>query len=94
MDDVATAHSENSNLRKIQQKLLQWEKKDCSLSQLTAFQIEMIDKLSDRMQLTCTTASDEVMKKKQIVKIDSQTKNNYITFVAGEGKFGCQHCRK
>lgn len=55
MDDVATAHSENSNLRKIQQKLLQWEKKECSLSQLTPYQIEVIDKLNDAVQLTCRT---------------------------------------
>lgn len=47
MDDVATAHSENLNLRKIQQKLLQWEKKECSLSQLTQYQIDAIDQLNE-----------------------------------------------
>lgn len=50
MDDVASARSENSNLRKIQQKLLQWDKKDVSLAALTPFQIDVIDQLNDCLQ--------------------------------------------
>lgn len=50
MDDVASARNENLNLRKIQQKLLQWEKKDCSLSPLTQFQIDVIEQLNECLQ--------------------------------------------
>lgn len=57
MDDVATAHSENLNLRKIQQKLLQWEKKECSLSQLTQYQIDAIDQLNE-CQLSIQKSAD------------------------------------
>lgn len=59
MDDVATAHSENLNLRKIQQKLLQWEKKECSLSQLTQYQIDAIDQLNESQQQKPIDASAE-----------------------------------
>lgn len=47
MDDVALVRSENLNLRKIQQKLLQWEKKECSLSHLTQNQIDAIELLGE-----------------------------------------------
>lgn len=61
MDDVASAHSENLNLRKIQQKLLQWEKKECSLSQLTQCQTDAIDQLTECVQQkTAASASDVV----------------------------------
>lgn len=61
MDDVAFVRSENSNLRKIQQKLLQWEKKDCSLSHLTQNQIDAIDLLSElQLRKTTSTSSDKV----------------------------------
>lgn len=60
MDDVASVHSENLNLRKIQQKLLQWEKKECSLSQLTQYQIDAIDQLNECVQQNTTTTSDVV----------------------------------
>lgn len=62
MDDVASVHSENLNLRKIQQKLLQWEKKECSLSQLTQSQIDAIDQLNECAQqnTAASKASDEV----------------------------------
>lgn len=45
MDDVASARSENANLRKIQQKLLQWDVKDQPLAPLTPFQLDTIEKL-------------------------------------------------
>lgn len=60
MDDVASAHSENLNLRKIQQKLLQWEKKECSLSQLTQCQADAIDQLVESLQQKSTLSSDVV----------------------------------
>lgn len=50
MDDVASARNENLNLRKIQHKLLQWEKKDCSLSPLTQFQNDAIEQLNECLQ--------------------------------------------
>lgn len=46
MDDVASARSENANLRKIQQKLLQWDMKDQPLAPLTAGQHDCIEILS------------------------------------------------
>lgn len=61
MGDVATAKSENLNLRKIQQKLLQWEKKECSLSQLTQFQIDTIDQLNDCLQQKPSDPSSELV---------------------------------
>lgn len=44
MDDVASAHTENSNLRKIQQKLMQWEKK---LAPLSNNQLNWFDRLQE-----------------------------------------------
>lgn len=44
MDDVASAHTENSNLRKIQQKLMQWEKK---LAPLNTNQLNWFDRLQE-----------------------------------------------
>lgn len=44
MDDVASAHTENSNLRKIQQKLMQWEKK---LAPLSINQLNWFDRLQE-----------------------------------------------
>lgn len=64
MDDVAFARSENSNLRKIQQKLLQWEKKECSLSHLTQTQIDAIDLLSELQLRKSTANSPEKVKVK------------------------------
>lgn len=67
MDDVATAHSENLNLRKIQQKLLQWEKKECSLSQLTQYQSDALDRLSEcQQQKSEASASDVVCRPNKI----------------------------
>lgn len=60
MDDVASVHSENLNLRKIQQKLLQWEKKECSLSQLTQCQIDAIEQLNEDLHQKSSTSSDAV----------------------------------
>lgn len=64
MDDVAFVRSENSNLRKIQQKLLQWEKKECSLSLLTQTQIDAIDLLSELQLRKSTANSPEKVKVK------------------------------
>lgn len=50
MDDVASVRSENANLRKIQQKLLQWEKKENQLAPLSAIQLEVLDKLQDLLE--------------------------------------------
>lgn len=68
MDDVATAHSENLNLRKIQQKLLQWEKKECSLSQLTQYQTDALDRLNECQQQKSETSASDV--------VSSPTKSN------------------
>lgn len=46
MDDVASARTENANLRKIQQKLLQWDMKDQPLAPLTTGQHDTIELLS------------------------------------------------
>lgn len=43
MDDVASVRSENANLRKIQQKLVQWDK----LAPLTNEQLSAIDRLQE-----------------------------------------------
>lgn len=55
MDDVASVRSENANLRKIQQKLLQWEKKGNQLAPLSNAQLEVIDKLQDLLETTSST---------------------------------------
>lgn len=47
MDDVASVRSENATLRKIQQKLLQWEKKENPLAPLTAQQLSAIERLQE-----------------------------------------------
>lgn len=63
MDDVASARNENLNLRKIQHKLLQWEKKDCSLSPLTQLQNDVIEQLKECLQQKSPqTTSKEVSK--------------------------------
>lgn len=41
--DVATVRSENANLRKIQQKLLQWD----SLAPLTTNQLDFLEQLNE-----------------------------------------------
>lgn len=41
--DVATARNENANLRKIQQKLLQWD----TLAPLTTNQLDFLEQLTD-----------------------------------------------
>lgn len=61
MADVESAHNENLNLRKIQQKLLQWEKKDCSLSQLTDFQIDAIEQLNESQQQKSNNSAAELV---------------------------------
>lgn len=70
MDDVASAHSENLNLRKIQQKLLQWEKKECSLSQLTQCQIDIIEQLNESGQQKAINSTSKLVSDKyqQLVK--------------------------
>lgn len=47
MDDVASARTENANLRKIQQKLLQWDGKDQALAPLTAGQLDALERLAN-----------------------------------------------
>lgn len=45
--DVATVRSENANLRKIQQKLLQWDAKEKSLAPLTSNQLDFLEQLTE-----------------------------------------------
>ncbi|XP_031626392.1 conserved oligomeric Golgi complex subunit 3-like [Contarinia nasturtii] len=73
MDDVASAHSENLNLRKIQQKLLQWEKKECSLSQLTDYQIDAIEQLNEPQQQTTNDSGPELN------SADDLNSNEYVS---------------
>ncbi|KAH8260281.1 hypothetical protein KR026_008797 [Drosophila bipectinata] len=47
MDDVATAHSENENLRKIRNRLMQWESKTDPLAALSIQQEEHLDVLTN-----------------------------------------------
>lgn len=47
MDDVASARTENANLRKIQQKLLQWDGKDQALAPLTSSQLDALERLAN-----------------------------------------------
>lgn len=56
MDDVASARSENANLRKIQQKLLQWDNKDKPLAPLSTSQLDAIENLT----LLCTGSNADV----------------------------------
>lgn len=56
MDDVASVRSENANLRKIQQKLLQWEKKENQLAPLSSLQLDVIDKLQDLLETANLTS--------------------------------------
>lgn len=78
MDDVASAHSENLNLRKIQQKLLQWEKKECSLSHLTQCQIDAIDQLNECSQHKIAETSSKLVSSNRI----SQIVHNFYDFYA------------
>lgn len=52
MDYVASARTENAKIKKIQQKLLQWEIKDQALAPLTALQQEAIEHLSQQCNFT------------------------------------------
>lgn len=51
MDDVASARTENANLRKIQQKLLQWDVKDQPLAPLSARQLDALEALGSAPQV-------------------------------------------
>lgn len=57
MDDVATAQSENENLRKIRNRLMQWESKTDPLAALSAQQEEHLDVLSNLWRDEETTVS-------------------------------------
>lgn len=57
MDDVASVRSENANLRKIQQKLLQWERKENPLAPLTLQQSTVIDRLQEILDGDCAEVS-------------------------------------
>lgn len=46
MDDVAQIRSENANLRKIQNKLVQWDSADNPLAPLTQYQTDVIHTLA------------------------------------------------
>lgn len=80
MDDVASAHSENLNLRKIQQKLLQWEKKECSLSHLTQHQLNAIDQLNECLQHKSAIPSREVV---SVIKTQSKISNEMLIIFCG-----------
>lgn len=56
MDDVASARSENANLRKIQQKLLQWDNKDKPLAPLSTSQLDAIENLT----ILCAASNADV----------------------------------
>lgn len=62
MDDVASAQNENLNLRKIQQKLLQWEKKECSLAHLTQYQMDAVDQLNECFQQKSSISNAELVR--------------------------------
>lgn len=57
MDDVATVRSENANLRKIQQKLLQWEKQEQPLAPLSSEQLSAIGRLQELWDDLATNVS-------------------------------------
>lgn len=57
MDDVASAQSENENLRKIRNRLMQWESKTDPLAALSAQQEEHLDVLSNLWRDEETTVS-------------------------------------
>ncbi|KAL7741107.1 hypothetical protein ACLKA6_018140 [Drosophila palustris] len=68
MDDVASAQSENENLRKIRNRLMQWETKTDPLAALNAQQEEHLDVLSNLWhddQSTATTVSTPTQETKQ-----------------------------
>ncbi|XP_060644949.1 conserved oligomeric Golgi complex subunit 3 [Drosophila nasuta] len=57
MDDVASAQSENENLRKIRNRLMQWETKNDPLAALNAQQEEHLEVLTSLWQDDETTAT-------------------------------------
>lgn len=69
MDDVASAQSENENLRKIRNRLMQWESKTDPLAALSAQQEEHLDVLTNLWHDDETVASQHPM--------DTQSKTNY-----------------
>lgn len=55
MEDIESAKSENSNIRRIQNKLLQWEIPDHPLASLSTVQREIFYELSQVLQyLICS----------------------------------------
>lgn len=55
MEDIESAKSENSNIRRIQNKLLQWEIPDHPLAPLSTVQREIFYELSQVLQyLICS----------------------------------------
>ncbi|XP_004521742.1 conserved oligomeric Golgi complex subunit 3 [Ceratitis capitata] len=48
MDDVAVVQSENENLRKVRQRLLQWESNSDPLAPLNALQLECLDVVNNQ----------------------------------------------
>lgn len=57
--DVATVRNENANLRKIQQKLLQWD----TLAPLTTNQLDFLEQLTDICDGSSKTVSFDDTKK-------------------------------
>lgn len=47
MDDVASVHSENENLRKIRARVLKWDSTDNPLATLTTKQEECVETLTN-----------------------------------------------
>ncbi|XP_017110673.1 conserved oligomeric Golgi complex subunit 3 [Drosophila elegans] len=57
MDDVASAQSENENLRKIRNRLMQWESKTDPLAALSVQQEELLDMLTNLWRDSGSSAS-------------------------------------
>lgn len=60
MDDVATAQSENENLRKIRNRLMQWESKTDPLAALSVQQEEHLDVLTNLWRGSGSTVREEL----------------------------------
>lgn len=60
MEDVAAIRSENANLRRIQNKLVQWDSAEGALAPLTQYQTDVIQTLAQILANSSLEVSVEI----------------------------------
>ncbi|XP_037958131.1 conserved oligomeric Golgi complex subunit 3 [Teleopsis dalmanni] len=79
MNDVASAQSENENLRKIHIRLLQWDTKNNPLVELDAQQDELIETLFNAWRDDNKTLDEISATEKDISEVDGDVKFSFIS---------------